>query len=642
MALGCAAPPQASIRPVAQPVPTPSRWTLDRSTFDTDAEPCVDFYQHVCGGWVAAATIPDGRDRLARSRAMIDEASAGNLDVLLNGDADAVPGDVSRLRTFYGACMAAGEDSTAVLAPWLARIDGAAPIDEVIRQLHGIGVNVLFRYEGVPNPDDSAAHRGQLQQGRLAIAAASDDSVRPNLTRHIEGWLVKSGLTPEGAAAAAPAVADLELGLAAVALPFAEDEFQTPQTEHPMSLTSVAALTPSIEWDAYIEMVALPRDAIVNVKSPTYFEGLESLLASTKQTTLRSYLRWKLVAAVALDLPPNEDGSARRDACRLSTLRALGVELSRQFALRAMGPEARDGARRVAAAVQTQVIEAARSNVWLSQGARDETATKLEATDLKVGFPERWPATGSFKLVADAHVANVLAARRFEQQRRWQRASAPRSRESWEMLVRPNEAWGMAAARLTIVNGYPDAFSNSIVLPAASVLPPMYDDEAPPEVNYATFGTLVAHELIHVAENYLFDGRGRARTIWSPDDLAAQTEQLSCIVDQANAAGLDGDQTKDENVADLGGLRLAHRAMTKALGPALHEVGADGLSAEQRFFITYAQRWCETMTPEAAAEGLKSDWHAPPRFRVNAIVSSMPQFAEAFECQAPVRSCGVW
>lgn len=620
-----------------------SGWSIDTTTFDPEADRCSDFYRSVCGGWLDTAAPPEGQQHVGRTRALVDEATADLYDDLLEGDA-AGDAEVLRLQTYYAACLADGNGSARsrqTRTAWLDRIGGPEPIPSLVRALHEHGINVLFRYQGVPDPADPTAHRGQLQQGHLLVSAGSDDSIRPALLQHIEASF--GGLV-ELSAQEAGALADLELALAAHALPFADDAFESPETEHALSTAAIAALAPAIDWDAYFELVGVPADATLNVKSPPYLEHLGKRLGATSEATLRRYLQWKFLAVLRRELPSDEPGApgTRHAHCRLSTLRALGVELSRQFAARAMGPSARDDARALAERVRASVVRAVQSNEWLSESGRAQTVEKLAATDLKVGFPDDWPSTGAFEIHPDAHLDNVLAARVYEQRRRWARASAPQRRASWEMTVRPNEAWGMAAARLTIVNGYPDASTNSIVLPAASLQPPLFDAAAPPEVNYATFGTLVAHELIHVAENYLSDATGRARTIWTPADLEQQAEQMSCIVEQATAYGLDGEETKDENVADLSGIRLAYEAMVEEVGPRLHEPGADGLTAEQRFFVAYGQNWCEYATPEYAKAALESDYHAPPRFRVNGIVANMPQFHRAFRCEPPASVCTVW
>jgi putative endopeptidase len=273
-------------------------------------------------------------------------------------------------------------------------------------------------------------------------------------------------------------------------------------------------------------------------------------------------------------------------------------------------------------------------------------------TSLKVGYPSEWPATGSFPLRAGEHLENTVAAAAHEQRRAWQRAGSGRRRTSWEMTVYPNDAPGMAAARLTFANGFPDAFTNSIILNAAVLQPPRFDASAPPEVQFATLGVLVAHELIHVVEAHMFDGSGALRERWAATDVAAHERRRTCAIDQASdligpgGVRLDGERTAGENVADLSGLARAYQAMKRATSLA-HRGGANGSAPARRFFYAYAQRWCAAVRPASERERFASDPHAPPHFRVNWPLSNMPEFSAAFSCSPGARMsrsrrCAVW
>jgi endothelin-converting enzyme/putative endopeptidase len=290
--------------------------------------------------------------------------------------------------------------------------------------------------------------------------------------------------------------------------------------------------------------------------------------------------------------------------------------------------------------VQAEIARAIPSVGWLSPAARAATAQKVQALVLKIGFPETWPATGSFPLRADGFLDNVLAARQFEQRRSWARAGAERRRDSWENTVYPNAAAGMAAARLTISNGFPDVLSNSILFTAAFLRAPRFDPDAPLEVQYGGFGVVVGHEIVHVLETHELDSAGELHDPWTAADTQAHDARHACVVDQANqfvafdTTHLDGSKTYGENVADLSGVAYAYAAMARALGPQVAMRAPDGLTPAQRFFFAYAQYWCDAEKPEFARDNLRSDPHAPPHFRVNGPLANLPAFAAAFSCPA--------
>lgn len=534
----------------------------------------------------------------------------------------------------------------------------------VVLELQAVGLPVFFDYVGVPDARDVARHQGEIGQPTLALGPAATEEHLPVVKQAIEQALSNAGITSPPNAVEKAAV--LELRLAAAALPWEQNEFPSAQTQHPMTWSEVAESAPGLPWMELRDLAAAPKGRPVNVKSPTYLKVMAQQFRTAPLPALRAYLQWKVLRTLGADLPPrlrggvepdNADGQAeqRERYCQLATLRGLGLELSRQFAKRMVGPDRKETAQAVAERVRDALVEGISEASWLSAPARANTRQKIEATNLKIGFPEQWPPSGTFELSATGHLDNVIATRRYERERSWARASQPRDRIAWDFKVRPNGAFGMVAARLTIPNGFPDQFTNSIVVVAATLLPPLFDGSAPLEVQYARHGFTVAHELIHAAENAEYDALGRARRLWSDADLAAWKEEQTCLVEQGNTftvAGLgtvDGAETVEENVADLGGLRYAFAALEAELGPAPLPAGPDGLTPRQRFFYAYAQMWCAKATKEEALGRLRNDWHGPPSFRVNGPLSNMPAFAEALACQPgdPMvrpssQQCTVW
>ena len=641
------------------PTVTPG-WQVDRSTFDPAGDPCTDFYQYACGGFATPAHVPADRDEAEWA---LDQASATNdreIQQLLAGTGPADP-ELGRLRTFFASCMADDRSADATLAAWLARLDAIETRGDVmaaVRALHREGVPALFDYAGQPDPGDRTRYRGELDSGALPWRIYVEPDRAADLAAyraHVATMLRLAGVgDPDGDASA---VFDLERALA-LAMPAPSDD--PAATEHVMTADALAALAPHLDVPAYLAMVGYRPDIQLNVTSPAYLQAVDRAVAERPIGELRAYLRWAFVRALALELPPRLADERRRylalpgvsppprtEQCQLETMKALGVELSRQFALHAIGRAARDRARPMADRVRARIARAVRSADWLSPAGREATARKLDQLQLKIGFPDAWPATGSFALRADAFLGNVLAARAYEQQRSWQRAGAARTRASWENIVYPNAAEGMAAARLTIPNGFPDPESNAIVFTAALLRPPLYDADAPPEVGYGAFGTVAGHEVIHVVEEHEFTATGQLDETWSPADLQIHEARRACVIDQAAGDQLDGPRMYSENVADLAGVRYAYEAMVDELGPRIAERGADGFTRAQRFFVVYAQHYCRAERPEFTRQNLRDDPHAPNRYRVNGPLSNLPAFAAAFQCRAGAamvrrQACAVW
>jgi putative endopeptidase len=656
------------------------QWSFERSTFDYSADPCSDFYQHVCGAWSNPDNIPADLPFASWARYFATKANDDDLKKLLLGTGEIDDPEVLRLRTFVAACMtqnAAAERAARKTAqPWLARIERINTHEQfmaVLRELHGHGVNAFFRYSGEPDINEQSRYRGEILQGSVGLRrlAYSDKSPAADVERtkyrdHVARMFALTGLTPAQAAHDAAAVLQLETTMAAFSLSFF-DQFDAKISEHSVKPQELAVLAPHIDWTRYLKMVGQPPDRALNVASIDYLRTVDMLMANTPMEDLRAYLRWRFLDTFGAALPApwaeeqqrfaagSLEPTARFEFCRLETLKNLGVELSRQFSQRFIGPVVRSQATAIAARVRDEVANSTPSLVWLSPAARTATEQRVKLLDLKVAYPDRWPASGEFPLSGNDFLANVLQAQAYEQHRAWARTQRERRRDSWETTVYPNEAAGMAAARLVIPNGFPDQTTNSIVLTAASLQTPLFDAAAPVEVRYGTFGFLVGHELGHILENHDYDADGQPKESWSAADSAAHDEQTACIIAQANQyvaaedAHLDGTKTAGENFGDLSGIYHAYIAMAREVGSHLSVRGADGYTPAQRFFIAYAQQWCTAERPDFARENLRDDGHAPARYRTNAPLSNMPAFAHAFACPntAPmVRSastrCSLW
>lgn len=656
-------------------------WRLDRSTLNPSVDACSDFYEYVCGGWIGSNPIRAGRSEARWSSDLAEERDREALTELLAGRDRARDPELARVRTFFGACMADGADvenaGWATLRAWLARLDAVDSRERVmavLRDLHAAGISVLFQYSGEPDRNDRTQFRAEIHQSALSLPAPFYSEAAPGgpqrwdrYRAHVARMFELAGVTPERAKRDAEVVFRLEASLASVALSF-PDRFDPQVSEHVMSFEALAKLAPHFDWRPFFDMVKYTGERPLNVTSTRYIEQVEKLLVETSVEDWRAYLRWQLLNAMGPALPgtlaeqylqftaaTTGTRRSRFDECQLATVKAMGVELSRQYSLRLVGKNTREQARSVVEHVREATGDAALQVPWLSEDARRRTKQKLDSLSAKVGFPDEWPTVSTFSLRANAYLDNALAARAFEQQRAWLRVSSARRRDSWEITVYPNAAPGMAAARLVIANGFPDTFTNSIVLTAGYLRPPLFDSKAPVEVQYGTFGTMVAHELVHVLENHQYDHVGEANDVWTPADTTAHDARMGCVRDQGNQfrviddSHLDGTYTADENVADISGVPHSYAALARELGDRIHERGRDGLTRAQRFFVSYAQSWCAAERPEYTRQMLGRESHAPTRFRANAPLSNMPEFAAAFSCKsdAPmVKSgaarCAVW
>jgi endothelin-converting enzyme/putative endopeptidase len=204
------------------------------------------------------------------------------------------------------------------------------------------------------------------------------------------------------------------------------------------------------------------------------------------------------------------------------------------------------------------------------------------------------------------------------------------------------------------VNAYYNPLENNINFPAGILQPPFYDAKADAAVNYGAAGSVIGHELTHGFddEGRQFDAQGNLNDWWTPEDAKAFEERAACITDEySNFTAVDdvkvnGKLTLGENAADNGGVRIALISYLASLTPTSRKT-LDGFSPEQRFFVSYGQSWCENARPERLRMLAQTNPHAPPKFRVNGVVSNMPEFQKAFSCKADApmvrkNACRVW
>lgn len=268
---------------------------------------------------------------------------------------------------------------------------------------------------------------------------------------------------------------------------------------------------------------------------------------------------------------------------------------------------------------------------WLTEETRTRALAKLEAMGPKIGYPERWREHDSLEVVPGNVIGNLKRCRRFEflyQVRRIGHSTQP---DDWPV---PPQTFSMSYRPQR----------NEIICPAAVLQPPFFDASADDAVNYGGLGAGIAHEITHGFDDQgrKFNGDGNLDDWWSGQDAVEFERRARIMVEQYNAYAIDegpvdGQLTLGENIADLGGLRIAFRALAHRLA-GTDPPPVDGLTWKQRFFLSYAQTWKEKARPEERRLRLSIDPHAPGEWRVNGAVVNMPEFWEAFGGVSPVRA----
>ena len=465
---------------------------------------------------------------------------------------------------------------------------------------------------------------------------------------------------PEQADGEAQAVIRVETALAAGSM--SRVSMRDPaKIYHPMSLAALVRLTPDFDWSAYLHGVHAPPFTTINVQQPEYMQTVARVIATEPMPALRSYLRIHAVTPMAPYLSrPFEQASfdffnntlrgqteplPRWKRCSLLTGASLRDAVGQDWVKRNFSPQSKAEAEQVIANVRRAVREEIEQLSWLSPDAKQEALKKVDAMREKIGYPNHWQDYSSLELTSTNFIADLHAAQVLNQENVLDQIGKPvdESRFYWSVLD---------------ADGNYDPSLNDIEFPAGILQPPRYSRTIDAAVNYGGLGTFVGHEMTHGFddEGSLYDEIGNRRDWFSPQDRANFDKMTSCEVSEYNsfefAPGLrlNGGLSLGENTADNGGLRIAYRAFhdqQSQLPSKQRSIKIDGLTEDQRFFIGFAQSWCETRTEAYQKVRGQTDPHLPGEFRVDGSVRNVEQFGRAFGCHVgqpmmPTNTCRVW
>ncbi len=647
---------------------------LDLSAIDKSADPCNNFYQYACGGWLKANPIPP------------DEASWGRFDVLFENNQKilrSILEDSSahmersatdqKVGAFYQSCMA--EDAIEKLGgtplrPELDRIRAIATRADLlaeIARLHGMQVQVFFDFSSSPDPDNARRNIASLDQGGLGLPEkdfyfrtdARSEEIRKKYVAHIAKMLQLAGVTPPLAAKQASDIMRIETALAKGSLDITSRR-DPKLLVHRMSVAQLAGEWHAFSFKDYFQAVQAPPFVTLNVSVPSFQKSLNEVLATEPLADLKAYLAWHFASASARLLThafvdENFDFYSRTltgaselrprwKRCVSGVDDELGEALGRLFVERTNAQEGKARTLQIVAAIEEEMKRDINSLTWMSPVTKKRAQVKLDAVTRKIGYPDRWRDYSPVKIAGGDYFGNWYRANQFESRRDLAKIGQPVDRGEWEMTP-------------PTVNAYYSPNENNINFPAGILRPPFYSNEARDTVNYGAVGSVIGHELTHGFddEGRQFDAGGNLKDWWLKTDRDRFVKLADCFVNQYGGyspvpgAEMNGRLTLGENTADNGGIRLAYLALLDDLATKSISLPdkQDGYTQSQQFFLGFAQVWCENQRPEAARLQVETDPHAAPKFRVDGTVSNMPEFSQAFSCKAgdkmfPVRACRVW
>jgi putative endopeptidase len=636
------------------------RHSIDIKSIAATVKPCQDFYDYANGQWLEHNPIPADRSSWGAGSELYEKNLVVLRQILEDAakETNAPKGSVTRkVGDFYRTGMDAARIEAEGAAPLknefarIAAIKGVTSLQDEIAHLHRLTITPVFGFFAYQDFKNSTRIIAQLYQAGLGLpdrdyytnGDEKSKEIRKQYIEHVARMFELLGDKSGQASDEANTVMALETRLAKSSMTQVEQRDPN-AVYHKLSLTELNALTPGYAWDRYFVGVGLTEPGDINVGQPEFFKEVGKMMATVPLNDWQTYLRWQLISATAGKLSSpfvNEDfhfngtilGGAKELRPRWkrvlqATDSDLGEALGQLYVAKAFGPEAKARAQTMISNLKAALRDRLIVLDWISEDTRKQAIRKLDAIMVKVGYPDNWRDYSGLAVDGGSYVQNDLQASEFEFERNLKKIGKPIDRTEWGITT-------------PTVDAYYNPNFNEIVFPAGILQPPFFDPKADDAMNYGAIGSIIGHELTHGFDDQgrQFDADGNLKNWWTAEDERNYNARAALIDKQYSdyvpieALHINGKLTMGENIADLGGLKIAYLALQKALEGKPRPEKIDGFTPEQRFFLAFAQSWRRNTRPEMVRQLIVTDPHSPARFRVLGPISNMPEFLKAFACE---------
>jgi predicted metalloendopeptidase len=665
----------------APAAPAPPAQGLDFAGIDRKVAPGDDFFRYANGAWLASTEIP--ADRAAWGYGEIvaqltDKRTAELIQSAAKGSA-AGGADADKVGLYYAAYMDEARIESAGLEPLqagLKRIDAVgdrralaqalgatlrADVD-ILNNTHLHTAN-LFGLWIAQDLSDPSRYSPFLVQGGLVmpdrdyylIDSPKMADIRRQYQVHIAHVLELAHL-PD-ASARAGRILELETRIAKVHWS-RQDSEQVQRGNNHWQAGDFAQRAPGLDWTAYFGAAGLGAQPQFVVWQPSALSGIAALVGSEPLGTWKDWLRFHYLEHNSAYLPKAfvdehfafhgrtlsgvPQGPPRWQRAVDETNEALGEAVGQLYAARYFPPS--EKAR--AAEMMKNLIAAFAVRIdrldWMTPQTRARAKAKLAALKIGVGYPDRWRSFAGLEVQPHDAFGNAERAERFELEYNLKKLGRPVDRNEWCMLPQTVNAVNLPAM-------------NALNFPAGILQPPFFDPSRPAEMDYGDTGATMGHEISHSFDDQgaLFDASGKLQNWWTPEDFAhfkAAGERLAQQFEDYQPfpdIHVNGTQTLSENIADVAGLSVAHDAWRLTLN-GKSAPGGGGFSAEQLFFVSYAQSWRQKIREPALRQQVVTDGHAPAEYRAD-TVRNLDAWYEAFKVPpgaklylAPAARVRVW
>ncbi|MGA8160591.1 MAG: M13 family metallopeptidase [Acidobacteriaceae bacterium] len=639
----------------AAPASTGETHGIAVANMDRSVKPGDNFYLYSNGGWISRTEIPADRAGLSVFSVLLDRSNK-QVASIIEEEAKSNPpagSEARKIADVYNAYMDEKTIDALGIKPLQPHLDAIAAIHDKDGLARYLGTtlradvdllnNAVFstpNFLGLwvaPGFSDSEHYMPYLLQGGLAMPSPGyylDDSermkeIRAKYVTHVAAMLKLAGLDDVDARAAR--IVALEHAIAEVQIPLSEIE-NIAKANNLWHRSDFAAKAPGLDWSAYFEGAGLAHQQEFMVWTPTAVTGEAALVSSTPLDTWKDWLTFHLIDhyAPVLAKPIAAEAFAftgttlsgiqqQRPRWQLAVGAVngyLGDAVGKLYAQKYFSPEAKAEAQAMVANLIAAYHKRIDAITWLAPSTRAEAQAKLNTLYVGIGYPETWKDYSGYEVHTDDAFGNAWRHGLWYYHDQVGRIGKPVDRHEWSM-----EPQTVNAVNLPL--------QNALNFPAAILQPPFFDPKAPAAHNYGAIGTVIGHEISHTfdAEGSAFDSKGRVRNWWTSSDHAHFEEQAQKLIDQYDAyepfpgVHVNGKQTIDENIADLGGVAAAYDGYHASLHGKQPPM-QDGFTGDQQFYISFGQNWASKAREAAMRRQVLTDSHSPGQFRADMVRNS--------------------
>ena len=648
---------------------------INPANMDTTVAAGTDFYEYACGGWIKNNPLKPEYARFGTFDQLL-ENNQEQLRVLIE-ELSATPHEAGSVAGKIGALYAMGLDSTKLNA------DGVAPVKEelaainalatksdvskMVATLHKEGMAPFFALFVGADEKNSAMNIVQLYQAGIGMGDRDyyllEDEGSAKMRDAYRAYIIKlftlAGSSPEQADAAVDAVMKIEKAIAEISYG-REDLRDSQKNYNKLAYEDFKQIESPLDWDVYFESMGLAGLKELDAKQINFYKDMSEALRNTTVDEQKYYLAFNLLSAAAPYLSDDfvdadfefygkvmsgKQEQQPRWKRSLNTVNgALGEAVGEMYVEKYFPASSKEKMLTLVGNLQTALSERINGLEWMSDTTKAKAQEKLAAFTVKIGYPDKWRDYSGLEIKDDSYWANVRRSNIFDMAYQLADVDKPVDKSRWHMNPQT-------------VNAYYNPTTNEICFPAAILQPPFFNPDADDAVNYGAIGVVIGHEMTHGFDDQgrNYDKDGNLIDWWTAEDAVRFTERADKLVDQydqiivIDTLHANGRFTLGENIADHGGLLVAHQAYLNSLKGKETPAPIDGFTNEQRFFLGYATLWGQNIRPEEIRRRTKIDPHSLGKWRVNAALRNIAPFYAAFDIKegdpmfmAPVDRVVIW